>query len=276
MKVFGLVLACLLSSSLGLALLQADEPFTPEPFTPKVIFERGDNLVIAKKYGPDDLGALLICTPEENDPKQITKSYFADVKPYFVHVFIDKNIIRAPLITATKEARGDGQLEAVNGTAVVKNPETCEIEVKPDPKPNTVFVEQGKTKLSGSSLKYSQETGIGIIAGPITFERPQAAGSVLRGSSEKISVDVDNEKTFLEGNVKLESKCRSSIADRVEYDDRENRAILYGNPAISKRLDGSDEIKADRLEYNLETNDVVLEGSISGVFDDDAKPCREN
>lgn len=267
-----LLLVC---SSFGLAQ-DANQPFTPEPFTPKVIFERGNNVVVAKKYGPDELGALLICQPEESDPKQVTRSFFADVKPYFVHVFIDKNIIRAPLITATKESRGDGQLKAVNGSAKILNPETCEIELKPDPKPNTVFVEQGKTKLSGSSLIYSQESGIGVIAGPITFARPQAGGNILRGSSEKITVDVDNEKTFLEGNVKLESKCRSSIADRVEYDDRENLAILYGNPAISKRLDGSDEIKADRLEYNLETNDVVLNGSISGVFDDNAKPCREN
>lgn len=268
--------ALLLTSGLALAVLQAEEPFTPEPFTPKVIFERGENTVIAKKYGPDDLGALLICQPEENDPKETTKSYFSDVAPYFVHVFIDKNVIRAPLIQATKEARGDGQLEAVNGTAKVINPETCEIEIKPQPKPNSVFVEQGKTKLSGSSLKYSQETGIGIIAGPITFERPQAGGNTLRGSSDVIRFDVDNEKTFLEGNVKLESKCRSSVADRVEYDDLENRAILFGKPAVSKRLDGSDEIKAERLEYNLETNDVVLEGEITGVFDDDAKPCREN
>jgi lipopolysaccharide export system protein LptA len=267
------LIAFLVGSSVALAVLEGDEPFNPEPFTPKVIFERGDNLVIAKKYGPDDQGAMLICAPDENE---ITKTYFADIKPYFVHVFIDKNIIRAPLITATKESRGDGQLKAVNGIAKIIDPETCEIELTLDPKPNTVFVEQGKTKLSGSSLEYSQETGIGIIAGPITFERPQAGNAVLRGSSEKIRVDVDNEKTFLEGNVKLDSKCRTSIADRVEYDDRENRAILFGNPAVSKRLDGSDEIKADRLEYNLETNDVVLIGAIEGVFDDEAKPCSEN
>ncbi len=274
LKWLTICLATLLSVSFSAP--DVDEPFNAEPFTPKVIFERGENLVIAKKYGPDEIGAMLICPPDESDPKQITKSYFADVAPYFVHVFIDKNVIRAPLIMATKESRGDGQLTAVNGTGRVINAENCEIDLKPDPKPNTVFVEQGKTKLSGSSLKYSQETGIGVIAGPIIFERPQAGGNTLRGSSEKITVDVDKEKTFLEGNVKLESKCRSSIADRVEYDDRENLAILYGKPAISKRLDGSDEIKADRLEYNLETNDVVLEGAITGVFEDTAKPCSEN
>lgn len=271
-----LKLALLLVSSLALAQDTADEPFTPEPFTPKVIFERGENIVVAKKYGPDDKGVLLICPPSSSDEKQITKSYFADQAPYFVHVFIDKNVIRAPVVTAVKESRGGGELEAYNGSAVVTSADDCQITIKPDPKPNTVFVTQGKTKLTGSKLKYSQDTGIAIIAGPITFERPQAAGSTLRGSSERLTVEVDNEKTFLEGKVKLESKCRSSLADRVEYDDRENRAILYGNPAVSRRLDGSDEISADRLEYNLETNDVVLEGAISGVFEDTAKPCREN
>ncbi|MGL5004503.1 MAG: LptA/OstA family protein, partial [Casimicrobium sp.] len=152
-------------------------------------------------------------------------------------------------------------------------------DVKPDPKPGTVFVTQGKTKLTGSQLKYTQETGIAVIDGPIIFERPQSSGSVLKGSSQKITVDVDNEKTFLEGNVKLDSKCRTSTAERVEYDDKANLAVLFGKPAISRRLDNTDEIKGERLEYNLDTNDVVIEGDkdvITGEFDDNAKPCSEN
>lgn len=185
-------------------------------------------------------------------------------------------MVRAPVVVAQKESRGGGELEAFNGTSVIESADDCKVTVKKDLKPNTVFVSQGKTNLSGSSLFYSQDTGIAIIEGPITFERPQSGGSVLRGTSDKIRVDVDNEQTFLEGNVKLDSKCRTSSAERVEYDDRENLAILYGNPAVSKRLDGSDEIKAERIEYNLESNDVTLEGSISGVIDDAAKPCNES
>ena len=257
----------------------APDPSVPAtPFPPTVVIERGENTITAIKYGPDEAGLSIDCLPTDDDPNRVTKSVFYDLDPYLVHVLVDKNIIRAPVVIAEKKERGDGQLEAFNGTATRRSEDdpTCLPVIVKDLKPNSIFVEQGKTKLSGSSLKYSEETGLAVIAGPITFERPQAGGNTLRGSSEKITVDVDNEKTFLEGNVKLESKCRSSIADRVEYDDRENLAILYGNPAISKRLDGSDEINADRLEYNLETNDVVLEGSIRGVFDDNAKPCREN
>jgi lipopolysaccharide export system protein LptA len=261
------------------ALVFAVDPEVPAtPYPPTVTIERGDNQIVAIKYGPDEAGLSIDCLPSDDDPNKITRSVFYDVSPYLVHVTVDKNVIRAPVVIAEKKERGDGELEAFNGTATrrAEDDSECLPIIKKDLKPNSVFVTQGKTKLSGSRLKYSEETGIATIDGPITFERPQSGNSVLRGTSEKITVDVDNEQTFLEGNVKLESRCRSSSASKVEYDDRENRAILYGNPAVSKRLDGSDEIKAERIEYNLETNDVTLEGSISGVIDDAAKPCNES
>jgi lipopolysaccharide export system protein LptA len=260
------------------ALLVIDPEIPATPFPPTVIIERGENQIVAVKYGPDEAGLSIDCLPKDEDSNKITRSVFYDVAPYLVHVKVDKNVIRAPVVIAEKRERGDGELEAFNGTATRRGEDDTECLpiIKKDLKPNSVFVTQGKTKLSGSRLKYSEETGLAVIDGPITFERPQSGGSTLRGISEKITVDVDNEQTFLEGNVKLESKCRTSSASRVEYDDRENLAILYGSPAVSKRLDGSDEIKAERIEYNLETNDVTLEGSISGVIDDAAKPCNES
>jgi lipopolysaccharide export system protein LptA len=274
----------LASACLGLAAvaqqIDPEVPFTPEPFTPTVTLERNDKVIIAKKFGPDEEGLLVICTPNDEDAKRLTKTYFVDKAPYFVHVYIDENVIRAPVVVAAKEDGGDGELEAYAGTATfVGDDDNCKVDVKPEPKPGTVFVTQGKTKLTGSQLKYTQETGIAVIDGPIVFERPQSSGSVLKGSSQKITVDVDNEKTFLEGNVKLDSKCRTSVADRVEYDDKANLAILFGKPAVSKRIDGTDEITAERLEYNLDTNDVVLESDqdvVKGEFNDEAQPCSEN
>jgi lipopolysaccharide export system protein LptA len=89
---------------------------------------------------------------------------------------------------------------------------------------------------------------------------------------------VDEEKTFLEGKVILKSKCRESSADRVEYDDKKNRAILEGKPARSTGSDGS-VVVGERLEYNLETNDVIVTSSdeanpVTGTFDDEAAPCK--
>jgi lipopolysaccharide export system protein LptA len=259
---------------------QIDPEIPATAFPPTLILERNDKTIVAIKYGPDDKGLVIDCPPKDEDIERVTRSVYVDEAPYLVHVTVDKNVIRAPVVVAAKKENGDGQLEAYNGTAE-RQPDSNDIcfpIVKPDPKPNTVFVTQGKTQLTGSRLDYSQETGLAVIAGPIVFSRPQDSGDVLRGNSEKITVNVDEEKTFLEGKVILKSKCRESSADRVEYDDKKNRAILEGKPARSTGSDGS-VVVGERLEYNLETNDVIVTSNdvanpVTGTFDDEAPPCK--
>jgi lipopolysaccharide export system protein LptA len=259
-------------------------PFEEFPATTELT--RKDKKIIAIKYGPNSKGLVIFCNPKDEDKDRQTRAVYLDESPYLIHITIDKNIVKAPIAFITKKEDGDGQLEAYAGTAVESKDETvCLPVVKPDPKPGTVFVEQGKTKLTGSRLDYSQETGIAIIAGPIIFERPQK-NDKLTGTSEKITVDVDGEKTFLEGNVVLKSKCRNSSASKVEYNDKRNLAILFGKPAVSIQTDASGkqvgEVKGERIEYNLETNDVVVTfGAAKGttdaplsVFADDSKPCE--
>ncbi len=265
----------------GVLFAQTIDPEKPaSEFPPTETLVRKDKTIIAIKYSADGDGLFVICSPKDEDKEKITKFVIYDLKPYLVHITIDKNIIKAPLAFVRQKDGGDGELEAYNGNANLLEADDapCLPEIKPDPKPNTVFVTQGKTKLTGSRLDYSQETGLAVIAGPITFERPQDSGDVLRGNSEKITVNVDEEKTFLEGKVILKSKCRESSADRVEYDDKKNRAILEGKPARSTGADGS-QVIGERLEYNLETNDVIVtssdEGSpVTGTFDDEAAPCK--
>ncbi len=262
------------------AFAQLDPEIPATDFPPTLTLVRNDKTIVAIKYGPDDKGLVIDCPPKDEDTERVTRSVYVDEAPYLVHVTVDKNVIKAPVVVAAKKENGDGQLEAYNGTAT-RQPDTndtCLPIVKPDPKPNTVFVTQGKTQLTGSRLDYSQETGLAVIAGPIIFERPQDSGDVLRGNSEKITVNVDEEKTFLEGNVILKSKCRESSADRVEYDDKKNRAILEGKPARSTGADGS-QVIGEKLEYNLETNDVIVTSSdeanpVTGTFDDEAAPCK--
>jgi lipopolysaccharide export system protein LptA len=265
---------------IGMAVAQVDPEQPVYQFPPTITLERKDKVITVIKYGPDEKGLNRTCLPGDDDKDRVTKTVYFDETPYFVHVFIDKNVIKAHIIVARKQDNGDGELEAYDGTATVLEAEDapCFPTIKPDPKPNTVFVTQGKTQLTGSRLDYSQETGLAVIAGPITFERPQDSGDVLRGNSEKITVNVDEEKTFLEGKVILKSKCRESSADRVEYDDKKNRAILEGKPAKSTGADGS-QVVGERLEYNLETNDVIVTSKdetnpVTGTFDDEAPPCK--
>ena len=277
-KIIGALLTVFVS---GVLFAQAIDPEVPvSEFPPTATLVRKDKTIIAIKYSADGDGLFVICSPKDEDKEKITRFVIYDIKPYLVHITIDKNIIKAPVAFVRQKDGGDGELEAYNGTAkLLEGDEApCLPEIKADPQPNTVFVTQGKTQLSGSRLDYSQETGLAVIAGPITFERPQDSGDVLRGNSEKITVNVDEEKTFLEGKVILKSKCRESSADRVEYDDKKNRAILEGKPAKSTGADGSVVI-GERLEYNLETNDVIVTSSdeanpVTGTFDDEAAPCK--
>ena len=227
--------------------------------------------------GPDDKGLAIICPPKDDDPDQLTQTVYYDVAPYFVHINVDKNLIKAPIAFVTAQDGGDGKIEAYAGTATEsKDEKACLPDLKPDPKPGTVLVEQGKTKLTGSRLEYDRTTGIAEVAGPIVFERPQQ-NDALKGTSDSIRIYVDDEKTVLEGNVTLTSKCRTSTAERVEYDDTKNRAILFGKPAVSKQVDGKGEIQGTVISYNLETNDVIVTetyGGVSGKFDDTAEACR--
>lgn len=253
-----------------------EQPFYGES-SPRVTVVRDDKTITATKYGPDDKGLAIICPPKDDDPDQLTQTVYYDVAPYFVHITVDKNLIKAPIAFVSAQDGGDGKIEAYAGTATEsKDEKTCLPDLKPDPKPGTVLVEQGKTKLTGSRLEYDRTTGIAEVAGPIVFERPQQ-NDALKGTSDSIRIFVDAEKTVLEGNVTLTSKCRVSKADRVEYDDTKNRAILFGQPAVSKQSDGKGQIQGSVISYNLETNDVIVTetyGGVSGVFDDTAAPCR--
>jgi lipopolysaccharide export system protein LptA len=259
-----------------------EKPFEEFPSTFEL--KRKDKTILAIKYGPNDKGLFTICSPKDEDKDRNTRAVITDQLPYLVHITIDKNIVKAPVAFITKQEGGDGSLEAYNGTAE-EITDVCLPKIKADPKPGTVFVEQGKTKLTGSRMDYSEETGIAVIAGPIIFERPQK-NDKLTGTSEKITVDVDGEKTYLEGTVVLKSKCRTSSASKVEYNDKRNLAILFGKPAVSIQTDASGkqigEVKGERIEYNLETNDVVVTfGKAKGskdaplsVFADDSKACE--
>ena len=235
----------------------------------------------------DETGIFVACTPQDSDPADApTISVFSETGPGGIQVTVDKNVIRAPLAIVTQQEGGDGHIEMSAGTAQFLDnvPEgktdrlsRCAVEATPRPTPDTVFVTQGRTKLKGQSLTYDESDGIARIAGPITFTRAAAAGKpasdALNGNSQRIEVNVDKETTTLAGNVTLKNGTRTSTADRVDYDDAANVAILRGaagEPAVS--VDGNDTIRAPVLRYNLDRNTVIALRSadtpITGEFQD--------
>ena len=233
----------------------------------------------------DETGIFVACQPLDDDPPGTpTVSVFSESGPGGVRVSIDKNIIVAPLAVVTQKESGDGHIEVSAGTArfldaVPSDPagqprtdrlSRCEVEASPQTLPGSVNVTQGKTQLRGTQLSYDDSDGVARIDGPISFTRQNAA-STLTGSSQKIEVNVDDKTTTLVGGVTLKDGERTSSAERVEYDDASNVAILRGSdtaPATSVTAD--QRVTARVIRYNLDTGSVVALGPIGGEFQDNA------
>ena len=153
----------------------------------------------------------------------------------------------------------------------------CEVEAKASTVPDSVNVTQGKTRLKGSKLVYDDSDGIARIDGPITFARDSAsnngAANPLTGNSASIEVNVDDQTTTLVGGVTLKNGARTSSAERVEYDDAANVAILRGTAERpAKTVTADQTLTASVIRYNLDTGSVVAIGPVGGEFQDGQTP----
>lgn len=286
------------------------EPATPAPAAPPTdapppeagaenasleLVRRGETdgkerrIRIVRTGTSDETGIFTVCGPQDDEPEDAPNvAVFSETSAGGIQITIDKNVIRVPLAVVTqqqpKEGQegSDGRVEASAGTArfLEAAPEgakdrllRCGVESSPKPAPDTVFVTQGKTQLQGQKLLYDETDGIARINGPITFRRPNE-GDPLSGTSERIEVDVDAEKTTLVGNVVLNSEGgRVSRAARVEYDDTRNLARLIGTPEQpAESVKGGDKLSAGMILYDLDRNEVYAVkpegGTITGEFQD--------
>lgn len=250
-------------------------------------------ILIVRTGTSDDSGIYTICSPQEDEPEGSPNvAVFSESTKTGIRITIDKNTIRVPLAIVTQrppkdgeESKGsDGKVDASAGIAkyLDEPPEgandrlsRCAVLATPQPANDTVHVSQGKTKLLGKQLTYDEADGMARIAGPITFDR-QNQKDPLAGTSDRIEINVDEEKTVLVGNVVLKSSGgRVSKAPRVEYDDKADSARLYGTleqPAESAKGQEIVKVTSGYILYNLTQNDVVIQrdaqGNIVGEFPD--------
>ena len=258
-----LELTSLLLFVVGAAVLAQQEDTAPT-----FSLERKDKTIVMSKRGPDESGLAIFCDQDPN-----TRGIFYDPSEEAVIATIDDNRIKAPLAIMDKKEGGDGHLEMSSGKAIEDEDGDCP-KVEPQGTAGGLKITKGKTQLTGSKLVYDEKDGLANIDGPITFEREQKDGK-LTGTSQKLVVDVDKDTTVLQGSVQLKSGERTSTADEVEYSEKENVAILKGtaqNPA--KSIKGKEELTAEVIRYNLDTNDVVAtnkSNNIKGKFEDEDK-----
>ena len=129
---------------------------------------------------------------------------------------------------------------------------------------------QGRTTIDGARFFLDRGTDVATMDGPVTLLRaPEGAGEPVEADAAALTYDLEAGRSTLTGNVQVRSGERVSSADRLELDEEKGVAILDGSPAVSR--EGADEVRGTRLIYDLETNDVVVEGGVEATFEIDGQ-----
>jgi lipopolysaccharide export system protein LptA len=160
--------------------------------------------------------------------------------------------------------RDDETLEALDATATFGRP-PCLEEVTPAAEPR-VGLRQGRSTATGTRFFLDRGADVADLDGPVTLVRtPEGDGPTVEATAEALRFDLDAGRSTLTGTVRVTAGERTSEADALELDEEAGVAILTGDPAVSRS--GEDEVSGSRLLYDLETNDVVVEGAVSARFE---------
>ena len=122
------------------------------------------------------------------------------------------------------------------------------------------FEEEKNILFNADRLRYDRRLKIARLEGNSTLEDRQNR-IVARGRF--IEYDDENEITVFQIAVRLfkdDMVCRSEYA---VYHRRDKILDLSGFPIVYKK---DDEFHADRIRVDLDTDDVIMEGSVSGTI----------
>nr|WP_314992338.1 LptA/OstA family protein [uncultured Treponema sp.] len=129
--------------------------------------------------------------------------------------------------------------------------------------------EKGFT-FSASSLMYDRETEVAEFMGAAKVEDTK---NKVETAAERIEYNQKNEIILLQMAVNLKSKdivCDSLFA---VYNRTTSMLELTGKPAVKK---GKDIFKAARISVNLDTEDIRLEGKVSGSVTEEKKNAAKS
>jgi len=128
--------------------------------------------------------------------------------------------------------------------------------------------EKGFT-FSAASLSYDRETEIAEFMGQAKVEDTK---NKVETAAERIEYNQKSEIILLQMAVKLKSKdivCDSLFA---VYSRNTSMLELTGKPTVKK---GKDEFQAARISVNLDTEDIKLEGKVSGTVTEEKEDTKK-
>jgi len=239
--------------------------------------ERSDADIELVNAGRADEGARSIlrlpgCEPTPDDRATFFYAPGGGVTARIVQEEGEPAVVAAPLMIVRQPPAVEGAdgpsdaetLEAIDATTGFGRP-PCPEGLERAEAPEVELV-QGRTRVVGRDFFLDRGADVATMAGPVRLVRtPASGGDVVRADAEALRYDLDGGRSTLTGGVRVEAGDRISEADTLALDEGAGVAILSGDPAVSRA--GDDEVRGRRLRYDLETNDVVIEGNVEGTFE---------
>jgi len=109
-------------------------------------------------------------------------------------------------------------------------------------------------------IQYDRDRRVARLYGNSTLE-DRDNEVVVKGNL--IEFDEDTEIVVIQISVRLFQDDMVSRAEHAIYRRNEQLLDLTGFPVVFR---GDDEFRADRIRVDLETNDVIMEGDVSGTI----------
>ena len=231
---------------------------------PQLTISRERSTLRVVQNGQSADGARFIPV-NSNCREQASLSTFFAPQPGFVETFVNEaRIVSAIALITNPDDQDDAEVLEMKSGSLGFNELRCPVDIEELDRPE-VRMYQGRTTILGQRFHYENATGLGVMDGPIALERQAAEEAPsLQANAQSMTFDVDRDLTVLRGNVTLDSETRRSEADEVEFFEDEGLAILRGNPARSSQ-DG-DTVSGSVIEYDLNSNDVVVSRNIRATF----------
>lgn len=237
----------------------------------RLTVDRGETTITVTQQAESATGARFLLQNPNCAEGMHTSIFYAPPPGENVTVLDGDTTLRSRLVIveeprqAAEDDADDRQTLALRDADVTFSRPGCIEAETPTANPRVELV-QGRTTALGSSFFLDRNTDLGTMEGPIALERAAEGDSpALSASADALELDIDTEFATLTGNVEVRSEDRVSSASRLELRESEGVAILSGNPARTQQ--GDDVIEGETLLYYLDTNDVIVIGSVKGAFD---------
>ena len=247
----------------------ADPAVNPAANLPSFELKRNDRPITVQQTATDAEGGISITRGGSECRKAENLSFYYAPNPKRIDTTVNKTRIRSSIVLRTQPKGGaDAQDKAIlsffGGSLTLNDKTLCPQNLKREKDPKVVITE-GRTTVEGGPLVYENSRGVGEMTGPVALNRRASGDSpALTASSAHFSFNVDSDLQTLRGNVKVESDGRTSQADTLELDEAAGFAVLRGNPARSRNAEG--EVAGNVIEYDLDSNDVVVTQGVKGTF----------